>query len=1161
MIKNKYKDPMLDSEFLKQLALERERELYAKVVALDLNENPIEEIQGRVTQGSVPVDGNSIVRRTCSLSMVAHDMSINDYVWGLETKVKLFIGVTNTLNDDYPPIIWFKMGTFVLTSFSSSVSASGHTISLQGKDKMCLLNGDIGGNLTALSYDFGTVNVINRSGYTYTEQIPIKTIIQKAVHEYAKEPFHNIILNDLDDCGLELIEYRGDDPLYFVYDVGTQEVSGMVLNQNQVYYCKNVGAEKTIAEMEEQNALDIAADGSPTYVFKTLTESMDLTTEQIPTEFFGLADDKGNRLGPYNLIKIEKGMTCGYRTCELVYAGKLTASAGEAITSVLTKIVNMLGNYEYFYNLDGQFVFQRKRTYVHTSWNNMVNNGEEDWVENSAYTNSFLFSFEDGSLITSYQNAPNLANLKNDFSIWGVRSGVSGAQIPIHLRYAIDTKPTYYTALDGTTYTTRTEEEVEWDRQNFEYDLPEGGYQKEPSRFGLNEDWWEVRDWAEAWKFSGLAVPSSNLGTYCPVRAVVYPEDTSPEIHGYYADCPRFPVSREIWDSWGDYAARLKYILTEDLIFHEDGTLWDYHGLCAHSYIEWLNYFAETDVNNGYTTGRYQGGYAYFYKPQVPADEIANNGGQGLILGENIKYKCDWRELIYRMAIDYKKYADKDPTTDETKIAEDINRDNFLMKVRDWNPSFYPTGYTGYEQYYTDMEGFWRQLYDPEYTTSYKVISLSKRRYIEESRFGEFYYDAPIYTQCNEDDPFFSEVVYYTLENDGEYKPSINLTQTEYGKNPTKYYIITDTKIKEVDIAHRPHDEHEIYWKHTSQGYESVGTFSNKSDYEKQRINLYYRTATYNYFPCITVKPFIPGKLYFTLQENGDYKVDTTIKEDIYLKKPWDYYERAVIGGQIKFSCCATVHEFSSEREYFEAKKDKDGVIVDYILKTPFSKADYDNLGNANELYYAVINYSYIPCEHPKYSYDPNCNYYVKGIKEYETDETSPNFGWNRSVQESPESLNFWFDFLDTYGELSQYSVSSVGDRPKAVNDTNVKAIYFRETPGVIFVEDLNDIDEKKSGYTYAQLPQHLEYLFSISGQGKSAKDVLDSFLYTHSYCVESITINAMPVYHLEPNTRIFVRDDRCGINGEYIVTRINYPLAANGTMSINATKVVDRIY
>lgn len=166
-------------------------------------------------------------------------------------------------------------------------------------------------------------------------------------------------------------------------------------------------------------------------------------------------------------------------------------------------------------------------------------------------------------------------------------------------------------------------------------------------------------------------------------------------------------------------------------------------------------------------------------------------------------------------------------------------------------------------------------------------------------------------------------------------------------------------------------------------------------------------------------------------------------------------------------------------------------------------------------------------------------------------------------VDDSPESLNFWFDFLDTYGDLSQYSVHSIGDRPKAVNDNNVKAIYFRETPGVIFVENLNNLDlkDRKTGYTYAQLPSHLEYLFTISSQGKSAKDVLDNYLYTYSYCTESITISALPIYSLEPNTRIFVRDDKSGINGEYIVSKINFPLDANGTMSINATKVVDRIY
>ena len=36
-------------------------------------------------------------------------------------------------------------------------------------------------------------------------------------------------------------------------------------------------------------------------------------------------------------------------------------------------------------------------------------------------------------------------------------------------------------------------------------------------------------------------------------------------------------------------------------------------------------------------------------------------------------------------------------------------------------------------------------------------------------------------------------------------------------------------------------------------------------------------------------------------------------------------------------------------------------------------------------------------------------------------------------------------------GELAQYSVHAVGDRPKSVNDDNVKAIYYRDTPTVIF--------------------------------------------------------------------------------------------------------------
>jgi hypothetical protein len=53
----------------------------------------------------------------------------------------------------------------------------------------------------------------------------------------------------------------------------------------------------------------------------------------------------------------------------------------------------------------------------------------------------------------------------------------------------------------------------------------------------------------------------------------------------------------------------------------------------------------------------------------------------------------DWRELIYQMAIDYFKHNQED---------------GFEQSVAAANPNHYPTGVTGYEQYYTDIQGFWR---------------------------------------------------------------------------------------------------------------------------------------------------------------------------------------------------------------------------------------------------------------------------------------------------------------------------------------------------------------------------------------------------------------------------------------------------------------------
>jgi hypothetical protein len=58
----------------------------------------------------------------------------------------------------------------------------------------------------------------------------------------------------------------------------------------------------------------------------------------------------------------------------------------------------------------------------------------------------------------------------------------------------------------------------------------------------------------------------------------------------------------------------------------------------------------------------------------------------------------------------------------------------------------------------------------------------------------------------------------------------------------------------------------------------------------------------------------------------------------------------------------------------------------------------------------------------------------------------------------------------------------------------------------------------------------------------------------------ENITIGTMPIYHLEPNTRITVEDEDTSIHGDYMIKSFSIPLAANGTMSIQCSKAVERV-
>lgn len=206
-------------------------------------------------------------------------------------------------------------------------------------------------------------------------------------------------------------------------------------------------------------------------------------------------------------------------------------------------------------------------------------------------------------------------------------------------------------------------------------------------------------------------------------------------------------------------------------------------------------------------------------------------------------------------------------------------------------------------------------------------------------------------------------------------------------------------------------------------------------------------------------------------------------------------------------------------------------------------------------------NYSIIE---KQINYNTNMyNNILRRISSFDDNFSDEYAYWNKDVIESPNTLNFWLEFLDTQGELSHYSIPNIGDRTKVDNESSINSIYFRNIPTIIFYgqEDEDTVVNEKTGYTYINISDWAKDLFTYSTQGISAKDFIDENLYNYAYCIENIQLNTIPIYYLEPNTRIFVYDKQSHIEGEFLINQLTIPMQYNGNMTISATKAQKRLY
>ena len=382
---NKY--PYLqDSSFLKFFDNERLKEQYVKIVILTFDEKPIKAIEGRVTGGNLNLDGTSSVRRTCSLSLVAdddeNDLTNIDSLFSINKKVNVEIGFLNNTQyyKDYK-YIWFPLGIYVMGTPSITHNVDGVDISLQLKDKMCLLNGDCGGVIPA-STTFHEYETIDENGEYVIVKPTIYQIIQELVNHFGGEQLSKIIISDLNTRIKKVMKWIGSSPLYII------------------------------------------------------ARTVDNTTQYTPT----LDSDEAAAAASYQMY--EYGDDIGYIYTDFTYPDELIGDAGSTVCDILDQIKDLLGNYEYFYDVDGNFIFQEIKNYLNTSQAKveLENMKNEDYLIDMSKGKA-IYSFDNSNLVTSYSNTPQFDMIKNDFVVWGMREATDGRTYPIRYHLAIDQKP------------------------------------------------------------------------------------------------------------------------------------------------------------------------------------------------------------------------------------------------------------------------------------------------------------------------------------------------------------------------------------------------------------------------------------------------------------------------------------------------------------------------------------------------------------------------------------------------------------------------------------------------------------------------------------------------------------------------------------------------
>ena len=381
-----------DQAFLKRVDLENYKEQFVRITILNFkDESRVASIEGKATSGSCNLSGTSNMRRTANCSLIVDKNGIE--LLGYEEPVQ-YNNITNVEN---------------LVSMNKKVQL------------------EIG--LTNVFYDY--------SDYSHYDKIwfPLGTYVIKNATVSKNNGGFNISLTLHDKCAL----LNGDMGGVIPATTNFSEVDVFYNNQKQKRTEKIL-----IKDIIKSLVTTFGGERPDNIIITDIPDTIAKVKKWIGKETLYYYNNHFTTVeytGTEEIPSYSNGTDIGLTIEPFVYPGVLEAKAGESVASVLDKIKTTLGNFEWFYDIDGRFVFQKIRNNLNESTTKeFLDLTEKDYLSYFNQSN-ISYTFDNNALITSIASSPQYQNIKNDFLVWGSRKSTSGSEIPIRYRLSFASKP------------------------------------------------------------------------------------------------------------------------------------------------------------------------------------------------------------------------------------------------------------------------------------------------------------------------------------------------------------------------------------------------------------------------------------------------------------------------------------------------------------------------------------------------------------------------------------------------------------------------------------------------------------------------------------------------------------------------------------------------